>query len=140
MICFSKKDELNTVVPNNQINLKNLLYISFLYFSGTTQALATYVNIGTIKYFGHDKEECERLNWENKIEQMNNLLLLWTNRNLTILPPTLSLQCLSFPIHKPSVLSLFIISPEKEPKISISFNANYISVLELKNNVGSSTN
>jgi hypothetical protein len=24
-------------------------------------------------YFGHDKEECERLNWENKIEKMNNL-------------------------------------------------------------------
>jgi hypothetical protein len=32
-----------------QINLKHLLSISFLYFSGTTQALATYVNIGTIK-------------------------------------------------------------------------------------------
>jgi hypothetical protein len=33
-----------------QINLKHLLSISFLYFSGTTQALATYVNIGTIKH------------------------------------------------------------------------------------------
>jgi hypothetical protein len=32
-----------------QINLKHLLSISFLYVSGTTQALATYVNIGTIK-------------------------------------------------------------------------------------------
>jgi polyferredoxin len=32
-----------------QINLKHLLFISFLYVSGTTQALATYVNIGTIK-------------------------------------------------------------------------------------------
>jgi hypothetical protein len=32
-----------------QINLKHLLSISFLYFFGTTQALATYVNIGTIK-------------------------------------------------------------------------------------------
>jgi hypothetical protein len=32
-----------------QINLKHLLSISFLYFSGTTQVLATYVNIGTIK-------------------------------------------------------------------------------------------
>jgi hypothetical protein len=30
--------------------LKHLLSISFLYFSGTTQALATYVNIGTIKH------------------------------------------------------------------------------------------
>ena len=36
-------------------------------------------------YFGHDKEDCEKLNWENKIEKMNNLLLLWTKRNLTIL-------------------------------------------------------
>jgi hypothetical protein len=36
-------------------------------------------------YFGHDKEECENLNWENKIEKINNLLLLWTKRNLTIL-------------------------------------------------------
>jgi hypothetical protein len=44
-------------------------------------------------------------------------------------------KCLSFPIHKPSVLSLFITSPEKEQKISISFNANGISDLELKNNV-----
>ena len=35
-------------------------------------------------YFGHDKEECEKLNWENKIEKMNNLLLLWSKRNLTI--------------------------------------------------------
>jgi hypothetical protein len=32
-----------------QINLKHLLSISFLYFSETIQALATYVNIGTIK-------------------------------------------------------------------------------------------
>ena len=43
----------------------------------------TYQTLGI--YFGHDKEECERLNWENKIEKMNNLLLLWTKRNLTIL-------------------------------------------------------
>jgi hypothetical protein len=32
-----------------QINLKHLKSITLLYFSGTTQALATYVNIGTIK-------------------------------------------------------------------------------------------
>ena len=36
-------------------------------------------------YFEHDKEKCGKLNWENKIEKMNNLLLLWTKRNLTIL-------------------------------------------------------
>jgi hypothetical protein len=42
-------------------------------------------------YFGHDKEECEKFNWENKIEKMHNLLLLWTKRNLTILGKTLRL-------------------------------------------------
>jgi hypothetical protein len=46
----------------------------------------------------------------------------------------------NLPIHKHSVLSLFIISPDKEPKISNSFNANDISVLELKNNVVSAAN
>ena len=30
------------------------------------------------------KKNVKRLNWENKIEKMNNLLLLWTKRNLTI--------------------------------------------------------
>ena len=49
-------------------------------------------------YFGHDKEECEKLNWENKIEKMNNLLLLWTKRNLTILGKILKIKSLIVPI------------------------------------------
>jgi hypothetical protein len=49
-------------------------------------------------YFGHDKEECEKLNWENKIEKMNNLLLLWTKRNLTILVKILIIKSLIVPI------------------------------------------
>jgi hypothetical protein len=49
-------------------------------------------------YFGHDKEECERLNWENKIEKINNLLLLWTKRNLTILGKILLIKFLIVPI------------------------------------------
>jgi hypothetical protein len=49
-------------------------------------------------YFGHDKEECERLNWENKIEKINNLLLLWTKRNLTILGKILIIKSLIVPI------------------------------------------
>jgi hypothetical protein len=49
-------------------------------------------------YFGHDKEKCEKLNWENKIEKMNNLLLLWTKRNLTILGKILIIKSLIVPI------------------------------------------
>jgi hypothetical protein len=42
----------------------------------------------------------ERLNWENKIEKMNNLLLLWTKRNLTILGKILIIKALIVPIFK----------------------------------------
>jgi hypothetical protein len=35
-------------------------------------------------YFGHDKIECEKLNWENKIDKMNSLLFLpCSKRNLS---------------------------------------------------------
>jgi hypothetical protein len=50
-------------------------------------------------------------------EMFRNTVL--TGLSVHLIPPTLSLQCLNFPIHKPSVLSLFIISPEKEPKIPV---------------------
>ena len=36
-------------------------------------------------YFGHNREECEKLNWENKIEKMNKLFHLWGKRNLTLI-------------------------------------------------------
>ena len=36
-------------------------------------------------YFGNNKEECEKLNWENKIDKMNTLFFSWGKRNLTIL-------------------------------------------------------
>jgi hypothetical protein len=28
-------------------------------------------------YFGNNKEECEKLNWENKIDKMNTLFFSW---------------------------------------------------------------
>ena len=36
-------------------------------------------------YFGHDKIECEKLNWENKIDKMNSLFLPCSKRNLSML-------------------------------------------------------
>ena len=41
----------------------------------------------------------------------------------------------SFPIHKPCVLFLFIIKPEKVAKIPMSFIATDISILKLENSV-----
>jgi hypothetical protein len=28
-------------------------------------------------YFGNNKEDCEKLNWENKIDKMNTLFFSW---------------------------------------------------------------
>ena len=36
-------------------------------------------------YFDNNKEECDKLNWENKIDKLNTLFLSWGKRNLTIL-------------------------------------------------------
>jgi hypothetical protein len=36
-------------------------------------------------YFGNNNEECQKLNWENKIEKMNKLFCAWGKRNLSIL-------------------------------------------------------
>ena len=42
----------------------------------------TYLSVGSEKpikalgvYFGNNKGECEKLNWENKIDKMNTLFL-----------------------------------------------------------------
>jgi hypothetical protein len=32
-------------------------------------------------YFSNNKEECEKLNWENKIDKINNLFFSWGKRN-----------------------------------------------------------
>lgn len=36
-------------------------------------------------FFGHNKEECQKLNWEKKIEEMKNQFTAWGKRNLTIM-------------------------------------------------------
>ena len=35
--------------------------------------------------FGHNKEECQKLNWEKKIGEMTNQFTAWGKRNLTIM-------------------------------------------------------
>jgi hypothetical protein len=46
------------------------------------------------------------------------------------MPSILSSLCLGFPTQIPPVLFLFINNPEKDPKVSISLNAIYISSLD----------
>ena len=45
-------------------------------------------------YFGNNKEECEKLNWENKIDKMNTLFFSWGKRNLTILGKIMIIKAL----------------------------------------------
>jgi hypothetical protein len=49
-------------------------------------------------YYGHDYIECEKLNWETKIEKMNSLFLSWSKRNLSILGKVLIIKALIIPI------------------------------------------
>jgi hypothetical protein len=49
-------------------------------------------------YFGNNKEECEKLNWENKINKMNTLFFSWGKRNLTILGKIMIIKALVIPI------------------------------------------
>jgi hypothetical protein len=49
-------------------------------------------------YYGHDYIECEKLNWEKKIENMNSLFLSWSKRNLSILGKVLIIKALIIPI------------------------------------------
>jgi hypothetical protein len=79
-------------------------------------------------YFGNNKEDCEKLNWENKIDKMNTLFFSWGKRNLTILEKIMIIKALVIPIFT------FV----EDPKVSISLNAIYISFLEVQNKVVSS--
>ena len=49
-------------------------------------------------YVGNNKEECEKLNWENKIDKMNTLFFSWGKRNLTILGKIMINKALVIPI------------------------------------------
>jgi len=49
-------------------------------------------------YFGNNKEECKKLNWENKIDKMNTLFFSWGKRNLTILGKIMIIKAFVIPI------------------------------------------
>ena len=65
-------------------------------------------------YYGHDNIECEKLNWEIKIEKMNNLFLSWSKRNLSMLGKILIIKALIIPMLTFIVSSCII--PEKYKK------------------------
>ena len=48
-------------------------------------------------FFGHNKEECQKLNWEKKIEEMKNQFTAWGKRNLTIMGKILIIKTLILP-------------------------------------------
>ena len=48
-------------------------------------------------FFGHDKEECQKLNWEKRIEEMKNQFTAWGKRNLTIMGKILIIKTLILP-------------------------------------------
>ena len=58
--------------------------------------------------------ECEKLNWEKKIEKINSLFLSWSKRNLSILGKVLIIKALIIPIFTLFVSSCVI--PEKYKK------------------------
>jgi hypothetical protein len=45
-------------------------------------------------YFGNIKEECEKINRENKINKMNTSFFFWGKRNLTILGKIMIIKAL----------------------------------------------
>ena len=49
-------------------------------------------------YFGHNKNECEKLNWEPKIDKMKNLIKAWEKRKLTLIGKILIIKSLILPI------------------------------------------
>jgi len=64
-------------------------------------------------YVGHNKIECEQLNWRKKIEKMNRLFLSWSKRNLSILGKVLITKALIIPIFTFIVSSC--VTPKKGP-------------------------
>ena len=48
-------------------------------------------------FFGHNKEECQKLNWEKRIEEMKNQFTAWGKRNLTIMGKILIIKTLILP-------------------------------------------
>ena len=48
-------------------------------------------------YFGHDKTECSKLNWQNKIENCKNTIQIWKKRKLTMIGRSQIIKSLLLP-------------------------------------------
>ena len=48
-------------------------------------------------YFGNNRKECDKLNWETKFEKAKNLLKSWEKRNLSLLGKILIVKTLIIP-------------------------------------------
>jgi hypothetical protein len=62
-------------------------------------------------YFGNNKDNCEKLNWENKIDKMNILFFSWGKQNLTILGKIMINKALVTPIF--NCVNSACVVPEK---------------------------
>ena len=49
-------------------------------------------------YFGHKIEELEQLNWEKKIEKLENLLKQWKKRYLSVFGKITVLKSIALPV------------------------------------------
>jgi hypothetical protein len=94
------------------------------------------------KYRKEIESKCFKFIWDGKPDKVKrntkytpNVLIGFSYH---LMPSIFSLLCLSFPTQIPPVLFLFINNPEKDPKVSISLNAIYISSLDVQNKVVSS--
>jgi hypothetical protein len=60
---------------------------------------------------GNNKGDCEKLSWENKIDNMNILFFSWGKRNLTILGKIMINKALVTPIF--NCVNSACVVPEK---------------------------
>jgi hypothetical protein len=92
--------------PKVSISL-NAIYISSL--DVQNKVVSSEKPIKTLGvYFGNNKEDCEKLNWENKIDKMNTLFFSWGKRNLTILGKIMIIKALVIPIFTLNNLYFFV--------------------------------
>ena len=82
-------------------------------------------------YFGNNKEECEKLNWENKIDKINNLFFSWGKRNLTILGKIMIIKALVIPIFT-FVSSTCVVPDNIEKKLKGNVSNSYGMVNQTK--------
>ena len=77
-------------------------------------------------YIGHDTEECKRLNWDTKIENLTKTLDMWKMRNITLFGKVLLIKSLAISqlVYSASILSIPDNTVPKINKIVYAFLFN----------------